>query len=121
MDLQTIILNGVITVIVAIVGSGIFSLIAQKRITAAKVKTEEETAKKVEAETADLIQKSSGELVMAYREQMKSLREDFDKTKKELTERITNLESELKDAYAQIEHQNVVIKGLNKRILELTK
>lgn len=121
MDIQTLIITGVFSIITALVSSGIFSLFAQKRITAAKVITEEETAKKVEAETADLIRKSAGELIVSYKTQMKELREEFDSTKRELTDRISALEDELKDAYVEIKRQNVIIKGLNKRLLDLHK
>jgi uncharacterized protein YukE len=123
MDIQTLVITSIVGIITAIISSGIFSLIAQKRLTSAKVDTEEETAKKLEAETADLIQKSAGELVMAYKNQylevkkeLKETREEFNIIKKELTSRIVALEDELKDAYVEIKRQDGIIKELNRRM-----
>jgi uncharacterized protein YukE len=123
MDIQTLVITSIVGIITAIISSGIFSLIAQKRLTSAKVDTEEETAKKLEAETADLIQKSAGELVMAYKNQyleikkeLKETREEFNIIKKELTSRIVTLEDELKDAYVEIKRQDGIIKELNRRM-----
>lgn len=128
MDLQAIIITSIFGVITALVSSGIWALLAQRRITAAKVITEEETAKKVKAETdlirsqaAQIIQDSSGDLVMEYKKQVSELREELELTRRNLTSQIEELRSELNDAYAKIKHQDVIIRGLNKQISELRK
>lgn len=150
MDLQTVIVNGIFIVIASIVSGGIFSLIAQKRLTAAKVETERETAEKTKAETAKLrseaaqiIQDSSGDLVMEYQKQLKELKEERIKDKKlfeeertkdkerfekdlstvrsQLTARINKLEDDLVEANIEIDRQNMVIRDLTEQIIQLRK
>lgn len=139
MDLQAVIITGVVSIITAIVSSGIWSLLAQRKVTAAKVITEEETAKKVKAETdkirseaAQIIQDSSGDLVMEYKKQLQEVKDERikDKTKfekelaeikKQLNERINKLEEELNEAYIEIDRQRLVISDLTQKIIKLTK
>lgn len=139
MDLQAVIITSIVGLVSAIVSSGIWSLLAQRKVTAAKVITEEETAKKVKAETdkirseaAQIIQDSSGDLVMEYKKQLQEVKDERtkDKTKfekelfnikKQLNERINKLEEELNEAYIEIDRQRLVINDLTKRIVELSK
>ena len=128
MDLQALIITSVVGLVSAIIGSGIFALIAQRKKTAAEVVTEEETAKKVAAETEELrsraakiIRDSSGELVMEYKAQIAELRKELEETTANLTSQIDELRNELTIAYAKIKHQDETIRGLNRRISDLSK
>jgi hypothetical protein len=150
MDLQTVIINGVFIVIASIISGGIFSLFAQKKLTAAKVKTEEETTEKTKAETeklrseaAQIIQDSSGDLVMEYQKQLKEMKEERIKDKvlfeeerakdkkrfeeelfnvrTQLTERINKLEDDLVEANMEIDKQNIIIRELTDKIVQLQK
>lgn len=116
MDISPIIVPIILALIAAASAPGIWALVAQRRRTAAETE-------KIHAETTDLIQKSAGELVMAYKTQVLELKkeieetkEEFEKIKKELTSRIIALELELKDTYIEIHRQNEIIKELNRRM-----
>lgn len=150
MDLQTIVVLVLVPIITALFTSSIWQLIAQRRKTHAEVVTEEETAKKVKAETdkirseaAQIIQDSSGDLVMEYKKQLQDMKEErisdrkqfqeerandkrkFEEElyniKRQLTARINKLEDELTEAYIKIDQQSIIISDLNHKILELSK
>lgn len=95
--------NQTVTIILALIAAGsapgIWALIAQRKRTASETK-------KLEAETAQIIQTASGELIVKYQTRI----EELEKTVLELTERIEALESELKDAHIEIRR----LEGLNK-------
>ena len=117
MDISTLIVTSIVSIIVAFIGSGVFSLIAQRRKTAAEVETEEENAERVRAETADLIRKSSGELIVTYKQQTQELKDELVKVR----ERLASVEELLEEANIEIKRLTVLNKQLNRRLLGLEK
>lgn len=117
MDPSTLIGPAIVAFITALFGSGVWSLIAQRRKTAAEVKTEEEHALKVKAETADLIRASAGELVVAYKQQTEELKAEL----KQVKERLRAVENELSTAHTEIKRLLELNKQLNRRLAGLEK
>lgn len=130
-----LIIPAVVAVITAIFASGIWSLIAQRKQTAAGVdKTKAETKKlegenkKLRAEYDQIIQDSSLEMVMEYKSQLKELRAELALVKTQQREQeirftadIESLRAELKEAHVEINRLNNLNKELNKRLSGLER
>lgn len=110
MDVSTLIVPIILALIAAASAPGIWALIAQRKRTASETR-------KLEAETAHIIQAASGELIMAYKTRI----DELEKTVKELTERIEVLETELKDAYIEIRRLESINRGINRKLAGLEK
>lgn len=130
-----LIIPAVVAVITAIFASGIWSLIAQRKQTAATVeKTKAETKKleeenkKLKAEADQIVQDSSLEMVMEYKSQLKEVRAELALVRNQQREQeirftadIESLRAELKEAYVEINSLNDLNRELNKRLSGLER
>ena len=133
----TVIFSGVISIVVALLTSGIWALIAQRRLTAANIERTEKEAKKIEqetnqlkveneklkADTAQVIQDAAGDLISEYKTQNTELKMEYEKqTTKLKTElvkmrsRLVAVEKELREARIEITRLTALNIELNKRI-----
>ena len=138
----TVIFSGVISIVVALLTSGIWALIAQRRQTAANIERTEKEAKKIEeetnklkveneklkADTAQVIQDAAGDLISEYKTQNTELKMEYEKQtnklKSELAKlrlRLASVEEELRSARVEINRLTAVNLELNRRIGGLEK
>ena len=110
MDISPLVLPVILALIAAASAPGIWSLYAQRKRTASETK-------KLEAETAEVIERAYKGLTMSYQKRI----EELERTVIELTERIEVLETELNDANIEIKRLEGLNKGFNRRTAGMEK